>query len=65
MLHKDLSHHSHEMIKFVYLFWNSLEILTITNELQLNYVEYGLEIWLTPTKARRVLTLDIQPIRDE
>ena len=65
MLHKGCNHHSHEVIKFVYLFWKSLEIRTITNELQLNCAEYGLQIWLTSTKARRVLTLVIQPISDE
>jgi len=53
------------MIKFVYLFWKSVEFRIITNEWQLNCAEYGLQISLTPTKARHVLTLDIQPIRDE
>jgi len=57
MLHQDWSHHSHEMIKFVYLFWKSLEIRINTNEWQLNCAEYGLQIWLTPTKARRVWNL--------
>ena len=47
MIHQDWSHHSHEMIKFVYLFWKSLEIRINTNEWQLNSVEYGLQIWLT------------------
>ena len=50
MLHQDWSHHSHEMIKFVYMFWKSLEIRINTNELQLNCAEYGLQIWLTPLK---------------
>jgi len=53
------------MIKFVYLFWKSLEIRIITNEWLLNCAEYGLQTVLTPTEARRVLTLDIQPIRDD
>jgi len=59
MLYKDWSHHSHEMIKFVYLLWKSLEIRIITNEWQLNCADYGQQIWLTPTKARRFLTLEI------
>ena len=44
-------------VKFVYLFWKSLEIRINTNEWQLNCAEYGLQIWLTPTKARRVWNL--------
>jgi len=43
MLHKDCSHHSHEVIKIVYLFWKSLEIRIITNEWQPNCAEYGLQ----------------------
>jgi len=54
MLHQDWSQNSHEMIKFVYLFWKSLENRINTNEWQLNCAEYGIQIWLTPTETRRV-----------
>ena len=64
-LNKDLRHHSREMIKFVYFFRKRLEIRTITNEWLLNCAEYWLQNWITSTEARRVLTLDMQPISDE
>jgi len=53
------------MIKYFYLFWKSHENCIITKEWHLNCAEHGLQIRLTPTEARRVLTLDIQPTRDE
>jgi len=41
--------------------WNSYNY----ERKQLKCAEYGLQIWLSPTEARRDLTLDIQPISDE
>jgi len=53
MLNRDWSHHSHEIIKFVYFFSNCHEIHILTKERQLNCPEYGLQIWLNSNQNKK------------